>query len=97
MQDQLKAEHPELAIDLLGVNETGHEAGNTLVTTDRDIPWLQDTAEADWWGVWDPNYRDVIILDEQGELAAVFNLTDKPITDDANYLELYDLLVSLAQ
>lgn len=96
MQDQLEAEHPELAIALLGVNEVGHEAGNNLVTTGRDIPWLQDTVEADWWGIWDPTYRDVIILDENGELAAIYNLTQNPITEDANYLELYELLISLA-
>lgn len=96
MQTQLDAEHPELAIQLLGVNEEGHEGGNTLVCTGRDIPWLQDTVETDWWGTWDPAYRDVIILDAEGELAAIYNLTDKPITEDANYLELYDLLVELA-
>jgi hypothetical protein len=97
MQDQLDLEHPELAIQLLGVNEEGHEAGNVLVTTNRKIPWLQDTVETDWWGIWDPNYRDVIILDGQGELAAIYNLTDNPITENANYFELYDLLVELAQ
>ena len=97
MKDQLEAEHPELAINLLGVNEVGHEAGNTLVTTGRDIPWLQDTAESDWWGIWDPTYRDVIVLDGHGELVLVYNLTQKPITENANYFELYDLLVSLAQ
>jgi hypothetical protein len=97
MQDQLELEHPELDIQLLGVNEEGHEAGNELVTTNRDIPWLQDTAESDWWGIWDPAYRDVIILDGQGELVAIYNLTDKPITENENYFELYDLLVELAQ
>jgi hypothetical protein len=97
MKDQLELEHPELPIALLGVNEYGHEAGNTLVTTGRDIPWLQDTEETDWWTIWDPTYRDVIILDGQGELVAVFNLTEKPITENENYFELYDLLVSLAQ
>jgi hypothetical protein len=96
MQNQLDAEHPELAIQLIGVNELGHEAGNTLVTTNRDLPWLQDSAEADWWGIWDPAYRDVIILDGEGQLAAIYNLTDKPITENVNYFELYDLLVELA-
>ncbi len=97
MQTQLDAEHPELAIALLGVNEAGHESGNPQVCSGRDIPWLQDTAEADWWGTWDPSYRDVILLDGQSEIVAIYNLTQKPITEDANYVELYDLLVELAQ
>jgi hypothetical protein len=57
---------------------------------------LQDTAAADWWGVWSPAYRDVVILDGQGELAGVFNLTEQPITDDANYAELEQLLLDVA-
>lgn len=81
----------------MGVNEEGHEAGNALAYAGRDIPWLQDTVETDWWGIWDPAYRDVIILDGQGQLAAIYNLTDKPITENANYFELHDLLVELAQ
>jgi hypothetical protein len=97
MQAALDADHPELEIDILGVNEVGHESGNDLVCTGNDIPWLQDTAEADWWGTWSPTYRDVIILDGDGELAAVFNVTEKALTDQANYDELYNLLVELAQ
>lgn len=96
MQAQLDAEHPELDIALLGVNELGHEAGNALVCEGRTIPWLQDTAEADWWGSWAPTYRDVVILDAQSELVGVYNLTDHSLLDDANYQALYDLLVSLA-
>ena len=97
MQIALDAEHPELEIDILGVNQAGHEVGNDLITDGNDIPWLQDTLEAGWWGTWNPTYRDVIILDGQGELAAVFNLTDKPVTTQANYDELYALFVELAQ
>jgi hypothetical protein len=84
-------------VQILGVNELGHEAGNPLMTADRDLPWLQDTAEADWWGIWAPGYRDVIFLDGEGELVAIYNLTDHPITENANYFELYDLVVALAQ
>lgn len=96
MQAQLDAEHPELEIALLGVNELGHEAGNAQVTTGRTIPWLQDTADADWWGSWAVTYRDVIILDGQSELVGIYNLTEHSLLDDANYQALYDLLVSLA-
>ncbi|NVB42919.1 hypothetical protein G6O69_34175 [Pseudenhygromyxa sp. WMMC2535] len=97
MQFALAADYPELEIDILGVNGAGYESGNDLACEGNDIPWLQDTLEADWWGSWNPTYRDMIILDGEGALAAVYNLTDKPVTTDANYDELYALLVELAQ
>jgi hypothetical protein len=62
----------------------------------RDIPWLQDTSAANWWGTWTPVYRDLVILDGDGELADVYNLTANPITDAANYAELSTLLVDIA-
>ena len=63
----------------------------------RDLPWLQDTTAADWWGRWSPTYRDVIIVDGKGEVAAIYNLTEHSLTEDANYAELEALLVSIAQ
>ena len=63
----------------------------------RDIPWLQDTTETDWWDTWAVTYRDVIILDGSGELADIYNLTDNPITEDEHYVELKALLVELGE
>ena len=64
MQQELDSEQPELGIDILGVNEFGHDSGNTLVTTDRDLPWLQDIDDnddgnSDTWDSWDVTFRDV--------------------------------------
>jgi len=97
MQQEFETQYPDLDIAILGVNEVGFEGGNEGMCDGRDLPWLQDTAAADWWGVWAPTYRDVIILDGDGELAGVFNLTDKPITVDDNYVELKQLLVDVAE
>ncbi len=97
MQGEFDTQYPDLAIELLGINETGFESANDTVSEGRDIPWLQDTSATDWWGTWTPTYRDVLILDGEGELAGVFNLTDKPITEDANYVELKALIVEIAQ
>lgn len=58
---------------------------------------MQDTSAADWWGRWAPTYRDVVILDGEGRLVTTFNLTDRPVTEDANYAALRDLLIDTAQ
>ena len=63
----------------------------------RDLPWLQDTASADWWGEWAPTYRDVIILDGRGEVAGIYNLTEHTLTEEANFLELEAMLVEIAE
>lgn len=97
MQTELDAEYPDLGIEIVGVNEAGHESANATICEGRDLPWLQDTNAADWWGRWSPTYRDVVILDGQGELADVYNLTSHPVTDQGNYDELKGLLVELAQ
>ncbi len=64
---------------------------------DRDQPWLQDTADTDWWGTWAVGYRDVIIMDSAGELAGIYNLTDNPLTNDDNYATLKALLIEVAE
>ena len=62
MQQELDSENPELAISILGVNEFGHDSANTVATTDRDLPWLQDLDEngdggSDTWDSWDVTFR----------------------------------------
>jgi hypothetical protein len=64
----------------------------------RDTPWLQDTDAAGWWSSWNPTYRDVIILDGDGDLADVYNLTDNPIsTNEGNYIALKQAILDVAQ
>lgn len=63
----------------------------------RDLPWLQDTKDADWWGEWIPTYRDVIILDGAGEVAAIYNLTQNSLTIEDNYVELKATLIEIAE
>ena len=98
LQQELDIQYAALGIQIIGVNEAGSfESGNDTMCEGRDIPWLQDTSAADWWGTWTPTYRDVLILDAQGELAGVFNLTENSLTDDANYVDLKALLVEIAE
>lgn len=87
---------PELGIRLIGVNEVGHESGNAQVCEDRDIPWLQETADLDIWALWAVTYRDVVILDRANVPVAVFNLTDNNLSEPADYDALRALLIGIA-
>ena len=71
-------------IQILGVNGSGYENGNERATENRDIPWLQDTEEVDAWGQWGVMYRDVYVLDRNGDLRFVFNLTVHDLGDPDN-------------
>ena len=41
MQKDLDSSHPELDIELIGLNPVGQEGGNALAIEGRDIPWLR--------------------------------------------------------
>ena len=97
MQGELDTQYPDLDIEIVGVNENGYDSANETICDGRDIPWLQDTSGADWWGIWAPTYRDVLVLDSAGELAGVYNLTEHQLTDEANYVELKALIVEIAE
>ena len=64
------------------------------MTSGRDLPWLQDTEEEAVWDMWDPAYRDVVILDGNNEVYAVFNLTSYPLSSSDNYEALKALLIA---
>ena len=77
-------------VQILGVNEAGHESGNDGFTEGRDLPWLQDTEDVDVWGTWGVDYRDVIVLDPTGVPLFRYNLTEHDLGVD--YDELKQLL-----
>jgi hypothetical protein len=52
-----------------------YESGNEQMCANRDLPWLQDTADGGVWDAWEHEYRDVIILNPNGEAVGVYNLT----------------------
>ena len=83
-------------VRILGVNGAGLESGNAACCAGRTIPWLQDDAGSDVWGLWDVNYRDVILLDAQNLPIAVYNLTEHDLGNPADYEALKALLVQAA-
>ena len=62
----------------------------------RDIPWLQDTEEANWWGSWGITWRDVVVLDRDGNEVDVVNLTDHNLEDTEEYAAFKALLLDVA-
>lgn len=79
---------------ILGVNAAGLEAANASVTADRTLPWLQDTAAVDAWGAWGVTWRDVWVLDPDGVLVGIMNLTDHDLAAPENFAALQELIES---
>ena len=96
MQAELDAMTLPVDVEILGVNAAGHESGNDLATAGRTIPWLQDDAATDAWGLWEVDFRDVVVLDAENRVTAVYNLTDNDLADPARYAELRALIVEAA-
>lgn len=102
MQTFFDAHYPSLDIQILGMNEHGEESANDLMNAEADLPWLQDV-DADlngnsdvWGGLWDITYRDVQIVDRDGEVVDIYNVTNNNLAEPAKFNELRDKFVSLA-
>jgi len=102
IQDELDLEYPDLAIQILGVNEFGFDSGNQqIIDEGSSLPWLQDVdldadGNSDTWTSWGVTYRDVIVIDGTNWPVAVFNVTEYDLREPANYTALKDLLVQTA-
>jgi len=84
-------------IRLLGVNLAGAESGNPAVVEGRDLPWLQDTPAERAWTKWEVEWRDVVVLDAENRLVAVYNLTKHDLRRPAAYDSLRTILRSAAR
>jgi hypothetical protein len=96
MQAELDAMGLPVPVAIAGVNAAGHESGNDLATDGRSLPWLQDDAASDVWGLWDVDFRDVVVLDPDNRVTAVYNLTSNDLGNPANYEALKARIVEAA-
>ena len=69
---------------IYGVNHMDHGSGVPDMSEGRDIGLLQDTSDVDAWGAWQAEWRDVFVVDRNGEVVDVFNLTDNSLEDPNN-------------
>jgi hypothetical protein len=83
-------------VAILGVNGALQEAGNDLMCAGRTLPWLEDDGVHDVWELWHVNYRDVVVLDAQGRVTAVYNLSTHDLANPVYYAELRALLLAAA-
>lgn len=94
---QSELEEDGYPIQIIGVNGIGYESANERVTEGRDIPWLQDLEETDAWSLWEVQYRDVYILDQQGQLRFIYNLTTHDLANPTYASELTEAMVGLIE
>ena len=85
MQEDLDADHPSLGIEILSINQIGAESGANSLSSDMDLPMVQDTTALSIWNSWGGDWRDVWILDENNSPYAVVNLTTYGLSTAANY------------
>ena len=102
MQNDLKTNFPLLEIEILGVNEHGHDSGNTLISSYGTLPWLQDVDDNSngvsdvWYESWLVTYRDVVILDEDNVQVGVYNLSANDLSTPSNYDTLRQMFIDAA-
>ena len=95
MQEDLDLNFPHLEIDILSINKTGSIVPTTWDLS-FDLPVVQNNANIDIWTSWGGAWRDVVILDADNEIYAIFNLTQNNLNIPANYDALRQLFVDAA-
>jgi len=85
-----------IPIRILGVNASGEAAGNAAMCAGRVLPWLQDQKPPDAWHLWQADFRDVIVLDDENKVVSIYNLTIHNLTDSTNYAQLRTILLTAA-
>ena len=96
MQADIESEQTASEIHIIGVNAVGLESGNSAITAEQDLPWLQPTSPEDPWQLWPIEYRDVAILGPGNELLGTFNLTEHDLSDPTNFAALREQLLTAA-
>lgn len=96
MQSEIEAEGLPVDVQILGINEVGHESGNPTMCEGRTLPWLQDVAEQKVWTTWAPVFRDVVLVDPQNQKIEAYNLTEHNLADANNYAALKQKLEAAA-
>lgn len=86
MQGEILAANPASSIRLFAVNDAGYESGvPEAYAGGQTLPILQDTTAVDAWSLWAVQYRDLVILDGDGNAIGVLNLTDHDLQVASEY------------
>lgn len=96
MQQELDDLKLPVAVNILGINQAGHEGSNESACQGKDIPWLQEVPNQPVWATWAVTYRDVIILNENNEVVGKYNLNDHNLSNTGDYNALKNMLIKFA-
>ena len=85
-------------IAIIGISNQNHSKSEIPKMIDgRTLPWAHDNSSQDVWTKWDVLLRDLYILNQDGILYGLVNLTnfnpDPSINDGNNYNELKQLIL----
>ncbi|MGC6493572.1 MAG: peroxiredoxin family protein [Myxococcota bacterium] len=72
-----------LDVGIFGINNAGYEDSNPDITEGRVLPWLQDP-NGDVWVRWGAEWRDLYLVNADGEWVETYNLTTFSLADEAN-------------
>jgi hypothetical protein len=76
MQQEVFAERPDLDIEILAINQVGLDGTAAALGDGRyTIALLQDSLDVNAWGLWQVNYRDFFIIDAEGLLVSITQLS----------------------
>ena len=96
MQEEFDASETNgLPIQIIGLNAIGKSTNGSFVD-ERELPWLQDISDQSVWDTWGIQYRDILILDENNEPKAVFNLTEFNLSEESSYNAVRDQFLELS-
>lgn len=83
-------------VGLNGIEYAGRDVSGMI--DGRVLPWVQDTAEQHVWESWKVFIRDLFVLDRDGDVVEVVNLTsfnpDPSVNEGENYRAIRDLLLN---
>ena len=85
-----------MPIRILGVNAPEEAAGNAATCAGRTLAWLQDAKPPNAWGLWQADFRDVIVVDDENKVVSIYNLTVHDLRNPAHYAELRNILITAA-
>jgi hypothetical protein len=89
MQEELKTEHPDKTFHIVAVNLLGNTGWEEeFASSSLSLPMVQDNDLDLIWDTWGGEWRDVMILDDENNLSAQYNLTDYNLSDPTNYENL---------
>jgi hypothetical protein len=97
MQRMIDSTDTELDVEILGVNRLNAASANANAVAGRTIPWLQDTDSTKVWDSWRVTYRDVVVLDAENKVTAVYNLTSHDLSRPAAFESLMTIILEAAE